>query len=242
MKTNQIVCAVTILVNLLGLFSINIEPVRANPQQCYKVAIDSINNYSSDTANAIAFMCQGATSTKPGECFAVALSPGFTKLVAQRVAMLCKGATSTAPGKCFLEMLPNNYTDTSVERAFTLCKTPEPSRDDRGESDRHHPDREEPRGAWQLTMNDWTGILRMHGHHGTLILVFTKTGEIIEEKMELETSSEQGYILKGTVVTATKKNPLADNLFISQFSKETTNIRDCDPKGCYDMTLTYLGE
>jgi hypothetical protein len=242
MKTNQILCTATILTNLLGAFCINIEPVRANPRECYKVAISSISNYSSETANAIALMCQGATSVIPGKCFEAAMHPGYTKLVAQRVAMLCKGATSIAPGQCFLEMLPRGYTDTSVERAYTLCKTPEPTREDRGEPDRHKNDRQEPRGAWQVKMDGWTGLLRMYGYKGTLILVFTKTGDVIEEKMQLEKSDEYGYILKGTVSNATNKNASADNLFISQFSKETIEIKDCDPAGCRDMTLTYLGE
>jgi hypothetical protein len=242
MKINQFIAAGTILVNSIGLFAIESPPVRANPRECYEVAISNVSNYSSDTANAIASMCQGATSTMPGQCFGAAMHPGYTKLVAQRVAMLCKGATSIAPGKCFLEMLPNNYSDTSVERAYTLCKTPEPIRDDRRDPDRHNRDREEPQGAWQLTMKDWTGILRMHGNRGNLILVFTKNGEIIEQKMELEKSSEYGYILKGTVITATKKNPSADDLYISQFSQGTIDIKNCDSKGCYAMTLTYLGE
>jgi hypothetical protein len=242
MKTNQIVCIVTILANLLGAFCINVESVRANPRKCYEVAISSVSNYSSETANAIALMCQGATSTLPGKCFAAAMHPGYTKLVAQRVAMLCKGATSTAPGKCFLEMLPNEYSDASVERAYTLCKTPEPSRDDRGESDRHKNDRQEPRGAWHVKMDGWSGLLRMYGNRGNLILVSTKSGEVIEEKMALEKSDEYGYILNGTVSSATNKNASADNLFISQFSKETIEIKDCDSVGCRGMTLTYLGE
>jgi hypothetical protein len=242
MKINQIAYTVTILVNLFGLFSIDIAPAQANPRQCYEAAISNVSNYSSETANAIAFMCQGATSTMPGKCFAAAMFPGYTKLVAQRVAMLCKGATSTAPGKCFLEMLPNGYTDTSVERAFILCKTPEPTRDDRSESDRHHRDREEPHGAWQLKTKDWSGILRMHGQHGNLVLVDITSGNILEEKMELEKSSEYGYILTGSIVTATYKNPSPDKLYISQFSKEPITIKDCDDKSCYEMKLTYLGE
>jgi hypothetical protein len=37
------------------------------------VAISSVSNYSSDTANAIALMCQGATSALPGKCFEAAM-------------------------------------------------------------------------------------------------------------------------------------------------------------------------
>ncbi len=220
----------------------NVEPVRANPRECYEVAISNVSNYSSETANAIALMCQGATSTMPGKCFGAAMHPGYTILVAQRVAMLCKGATSIAPGKCFWEMLPNRYTDTSVERAYTLCKTPEPSREDRRESDRHKTDRQEPHGAWQVKMGGWSGLLRMYGHKGTLILVSTKNGEIIEEKMELEKSDKYGYILNGTIINATNKNASADNLFIAQFLKEIIEIKGCDSNGCRDVTLTYLGE
>jgi hypothetical protein len=240
MKTNQIVCTVTILANLLGAFGINIESVRANPQQCYNEAIPyGANSY---TANQVAWMCQGTESTIPAECFKLALPYRHTDLVVKRLAMLCKAAKSTEPGKCFQAALEYSYTDESVERVYTLCKTPEPSRDDRGESDRHRNDRQEPRGAWQVKMNGWTGLLRMYGDKGTLILVFTKNGEIIEEKMELEKSDKYGYVLNGTVINATNKKASADNLFISQFLKETIEIKGCDVKTCYDMTLTYLGE
>jgi hypothetical protein len=114
--------------------------------------------------------------------------------------------------------------------------------DDRREPERDRTDREEPRGAWQVTMKNWTGILRMRGHRGTLILVSLTNGEIIEEKMELEKSSEYGYILTGSVVTATNKNPSLDKLYISQFPKEPIKIKDCDAKDCYEMTMTYLGD
>jgi hypothetical protein len=240
MKTSQIVCTVTILANLLGAFCINIEPVRANPQKCYEDAMPYPAN--SVTKDLIAWMCQGTKSTITAECFKIALPYPHNDLVVKRSAMLCKAAKSIEPGECFKAAIGYPYSDASVERAFTLCKTPEPSREDRGESDRHKNDRQEPRGAWQVKMNGWSGLLRMYGHKGTLILVSTKSGEIIEEKMALEKSDEHGYILKGTVSNATNKNASADNLFISQFSKGTIEIKDCDTKDCYGMTLTYLGE
>lgn len=240
MRINKIACTVTILVNLLGPISIDIEPVRASPQQCYQAALPyPANSY---TADLVAWMCQGVESSTPAECFKTALPYPHNDVVVKRAAMLCKGAKSIDPGKCFQEAIGYPYSDVSVERAYTLCKTPEPTRDDRGESERHHRDREEPHGAWQLTSKNWTGILRMRGHHGTLVLVYTPNGEIIEEKMELEKSREYGYILTGSIVTATSKSRSSDTLYISQFSKEPIKIKGCDAKGCYDMTLTYLGK
>jgi hypothetical protein len=240
MKTSQIVCTVTILANLLGALGINVEPVLANPQKCYEDALPY--RATSDTKDLVAWMCQGTESTIPAECFKLALPYRHNDLVVKRAAMLCKAAKSIEPGKCFQEAIGYRYSDESVERAYTLCKTPEPSRDDRGESDRHKHDLQEPRGAWQVKMNGWTGLLRMYGDKGTLILVFTKNGEIIEEKMELEKSDKYGYVLNGTVINATNKKASADNLFISHFLKETIEIKGCDVKTCYDMTLTYLGE
>ena len=66
MRINKIACTVTILVNLLGPISIDIEPVRASPQQCYQAALPYPAN--SSTADLVAWMCQGIESWHSSFC------------------------------------------------------------------------------------------------------------------------------------------------------------------------------
>ncbi|MEH2182474.1 hypothetical protein [Nostoc sp.] len=229
---------VIILLNLLGLFTINIKSVQANPQQCYQQALPTFAN--SDTADLVAWMCQGATSTISAQCFKAALPTFYDDQVAKRAAMVCKGATSTAPGKCFIETIGTFYNSESVERAFKLCKansnTSDPSSISNNSPDKIY-------GAWYVEMNKWSGLLRMNGDYATLVLVDNQN-HVAEQRMQLKRDSQDKYILDGDVIVTNLRGYWANNFYIQQFLKGTMTVKNCDDKkaGCTDVTLTYLGE
>lgn len=98
-------------------------------------------------------------------------------------------------------------------------------------------------GAWAVQNGGWRGILRMRGNYGNMVLV-TKTGAAVEQKMTLNINSEGGYILKGELLTKyVKEGYDADNFYIERFSKDSFSVRNCDKtNNCNSVTLTYLGE
>ncbi|MBD6619098.1 hypothetical protein FNW02_25560 [Komarekiella sp. 'clone 1'] len=222
---------VIILLNLLGLFTINIKSAQANSQQCYQQALPTFAN--SYTADLVAWMCQGATSTIPAQCFKAALPTFYDNQVAKRAAMVCKGATSIAPGKCFIETIGTFYNSESIERAFKLCKVN--SNTSNSNSGIY--------GAWAVQNGRWNGILRMQGNTGRMVLV-TKTGASVEQKMTLNINPEGGYILNGEVLTRyVRERYNADNFYVQQFSQDSISIKNCDNGGnCNSVTLIYLGK
>lgn len=98
-------------------------------------------------------------------------------------------------------------------------------------------------GAWAVQNGGWNGILRMQGNSGRMVLV-TKTGASVEQRMILKVNPEGGYILDGEVLTRyVREGYNADNFYIQQFSKGTTSLRNCDDaRKCSSVTLVYLGK
>jgi hypothetical protein len=220
---------------ITGLLTANIKSAQANPQKCYQQALPNFPNLY--TADLLAKMCQGATSTAPAECFKAALPTFYDDQVVKRAAMVCKGAISKAPGKCFIETIGTFYDFDSVERAFKLCKTSsEPSSINNNYSDKIY-------GAWSVEMNRWSGLLRMNGNYATLVLVDNQN-HVVEQTMQLKKDSHNGYILDGDViVTNYSRKYWADNFYIQQFLKETMSVKNCNDnkESCTNVTLTYLG-
>jgi hypothetical protein len=240
MKTKKIIPAIVFL-SLFELFSIDIKPAHANPQQCYNDALPTFAD--SDTADLVASMCQGSTSTVTAKCFKTALPTFYTPLAAKRAAMLCKGVTSIAPGECFRDSIGTFFTDESVERGYKLCKVnslPE---------NHHNSHREERsgdgiRGVWHVNIDDnWIGLLRMRGDDGNLVLVDRKNGGVVDQKIKVERDYANGYILTGSINYTTRGKYPSDKFYIQQFSTESMKVKDCDSSGkCYDVTFTYWGK
>jgi hypothetical protein len=240
MKNKQFIPAILFL-SLFQLFSINIKPAQANPQQCYSNALPTFAD--SDTADLVASMCQGSTSTVTAKCFKTALPTFYTPLAAKRAAMLCKGVISIDPGKCFRDSIGTFFTDESVERGYKLCKVDSPPEKDR------NPRREERsgdgvRGVWFVNIDDnLIGLLRMRGDDGNLVLVERKGGNTVDQKIKVERDSANGYILTGSINYTTWSKYPSDKFYIQQFSTESMKVKDCDSSGkCYDVTFTYWGK
>jgi hypothetical protein len=238
MKPKQFIPAIVFL-SLFQLFSINIKPAHANPQQCYSQALPTFAD--SDTADLVAWMCQGSISTVTAKCFTTALPTFHKPLVAKRAAMLCKGATSIAPGECFRDSIGTFFTDESVERGYKLCKVSSPPE--------NHPRREERsgdgvRGVWYVNIDDnWIGLLRMRGEEGNLVLVDRSNGYVVEQKIKVERDSANGYILTGSVIYKNTANRPSDKFYIQQFSIDPMKVKDCDSSNkCYDVTFHYRGK
>jgi hypothetical protein len=231
-----------ILLNYLGLLTIDIHAVRANPLQCYQVALPTFA--SSTTANIVVGLCQGATSTIPGECFSTALPKHFpSDLAVKRSAMVCKGATSIAPGECFNQTSGTFATDESIERAFQLCKPRENLPLSRNDSNpQNHHSRVGVHGVWHVARENWSGLLRMYGNWGVLTFVHLKTGDIVEEKMELSSDESQKYILTGKVSVTNIKKYVPKRLYLSEFSTDKMSGKTCGSvnRECFDLTFTYL--
>jgi hypothetical protein len=240
MKPKQLIPAIVFL-SLFQLFSINIKPAQANPQQCYNDALPTFAK--SDTADLVAWMCQGSKSTVTAKCFTTALPTFYKPLVAKRAAMLCKGATSITPGECFRDSIGTFFTDESVERAYTLCKVDSPPAN-------HHNSRKQERsgdgvrGVWYVNIDDnWIGLLRMRGEEGNLVLVERNNGYVLEQKIQVERDSTNGYILTGSVLYKNTANRPSDKFYIQQFSTDSMTVKDCDSSNrCYDVTFTYRGK
>ncbi|MBW4686464.1 MAG: hypothetical protein KME40_15505 [Komarekiella atlantica HA4396-MV6] len=232
---------VIILLNLLGLFTINIKSAQANPQQCYQQALPTFAN--SYTVDLVAWMCQGATSTIPAQCFKAAFPTFYNDQVAKRAAMVCKGATSTAPGKCFIEIIGTFYNSESVERAFKLCKVNSNTSEGYPNNSNSNNRNSGFYGAWAVQNGEWNGILRMQGNSGRMILVSNR-GAAVEQKMILKLNPQGGYILDGEVLTQYVRGRYnADNFYIQQFSKDSINVKNCDDNSqCNSVTLVYLGK
>ena len=98
------------------------------------------------------------------------------------------------------------------------------------------------RGAWAVTLGRWSGILRMNGSVGNLVLMSNGT-EIVEQRMVLKRNSSGGYVLDGEIVTwyNLRSKYYADNIYVQKFSK-SFSARNCDNnRDCNTATLTYLG-
>lgn len=98
-------------------------------------------------------------------------------------------------------------------------------------------------GAWAVKLGKWSGILRMNGRVGNLVLM-SNSSEIVEQRMVLKQSSSGGYVLDGEIVTwhnlASKY--YADSIYFQQFSRKFS-ARSCDDnRNCSTVVLTYLGK
>jgi hypothetical protein len=241
MKPKQFIPAIVFL-SLFQLCSINIKPAQANPQECYKQALPSYAD--SNTADLVALMCQGSTSTVTAQCFTTALPRYYDPLSAKRAAMLCKGVTSIAPGECFRDSIGSYPDDKSVERAYELCKVNSP--ENRHNSHREERSNDGVRGVWHVSIGknkNWIGVLRMRGEEGNLVMVDREKGNVVEQKIQVERDSSNGYILTGRVNYTTWDKYPSDRFYIQQFSTEPTIVKDCDSGGkCYDATFTYWGK
>jgi hypothetical protein len=239
MKPKKFIPAIVFL-SLFQLFSINIKPAHANPQDCYSRALPSVA--SPDAADLVAWMCQGSTSSATGDCFYRAIPSSPSLQTVKRVAMLCKGATSMDPGECFYKSISSSPSDREVDRVYQLCKVDSPPE--------NNPRREERsgdgvRGVWHVKIStNWIGLLRMRGEEGNLVLVNRKNGKVVDQKVKVERDSANGYILTGSITNQSNtSNYPSDKFYIQQFSTESMKVKDCDSSGkCYDTTFTYWGK
>jgi hypothetical protein len=238
MNSKQLVPAIVFL-SLFQLFSINIKPAQANPEQCYSQALPTFA--TSDTADLVAWMCQGSTSTVTAKCFTTALPSFYTPIAAKRAAMLCKGATSIAPGKCFRDSIGTFFTDESIERAYKLCTVNSPPKNNQRRQERSG---DGLRGVWHVQIDkNWIGLLRMRGEEGNLVMVDRGNGNVVEQKIQVERDSANGYILTGSINYSTWDKYPSDKFYISQFSTESMIVKNCDSSDkCYDVTFTYWGK
>ncbi len=96
-------------------------------------------------------------------------------------------------------------------------------------------------GAWAIQIGNWSGILRMQGTTGRLVL--TQGRAAIEQRMALMPTND-GYMLQGSISATYVRTPYyADNLYVSQFKKGTTTVKSCDTnRNCTSATLVYLGK
>jgi hypothetical protein len=240
MKNKQFITAIVFL-SLFQLFSINIKPAQANPQECYSQALPRYAD--SNTADLVAEMCQGSGSTVTAKCFITALPRYYQPLAAKRAAMLCKGVTSIVPGECFRDSIGRYPNDESVERAYKLCKV-NSSPENRHDSRREERSGDGVRGVWHVKIStNWIGLLRMRGEEGNLVLVDREGSNIVEQKIKIARDSENGYILTGSINYTTWDKYSSDKFYIQQFSTESMIVKDCDSSGkCYDVTFTYWGK
>jgi hypothetical protein len=158
MKPKQFIPAIVFL-SLVQLFSINIKPAQANPQECYYRALPS--GASPEAADLVAWMCHGSTSSVTGDCFYRAIPSSPSLQTVKRVAMLCKGATSMDPGECFYKSISSSSSDREVDRAYQLCKVNSPPENNPRREERSN---DGVRGVWHVSIGknkNWIGLLRM---------------------------------------------------------------------------------
>lgn len=97
------------------------------------------------------------------------------------------------------------------------------------------------RGAWAVNLNNrYTGLLRMNGSNGSLVLV--AGSQVIEQQMVLQTNPRGGYILVGKVSaihSSSGYNP--DNIYFQKFTR-SFSAKSCDRNSCSNINLTYLGK
>jgi hypothetical protein len=238
MKTKQFIPAIVFL-SLFQLFSINIKPAHANPQECYSRALPS--GASPDAADLVAWMCQGYTSTVTADCFYRAVPSSPSLQTVRRAAMLCKGAKSIDPGQCFYRSISSSPSDREVDRVYQLCKVDSPPEDNHN-SHREERSSDGVRGVWHVKINNnWIGLLRMRGGEGNLVLVDRKDGNIVEQKIQVERDSANGYILTGNILSQSTgaNNYPSDKFYVQQFSTEPMKVKDCDSSGkCYNVIFT----
>lgn len=94
------------------------------------------------------------------------------------------------------------------------------------------------RGTWAVELDRWSGILRMNGIVGNLVLVSNKSG-IAEQRMVLEKSSDGGYILYGEVIAMhnISEEYHANHIYIQNFSN-SFSAKSCDNKICSDAIFS----
>ncbi|MEI6330873.1 MAG: hypothetical protein WCP16_16655 [Pseudanabaena sp. ELA645] len=97
------------------------------------------------------------------------------------------------------------------------------------------------RGAWAVKRNNgYTGLLRMNGNNGSLVLV--SGASVIEQQMALQKNPNGGYVLVGKVSAMSNTNGYnADSIYFQEFTKSFA-ARSCDRNGCSNVNLTYLGK
>ncbi|MFN5862799.1 MAG: hypothetical protein ACK451_12615, partial [Pseudanabaena sp.] len=97
------------------------------------------------------------------------------------------------------------------------------------------------RGAWAVNLNNrYTGLLRMNGNNGTLVLV--SGASVIEQQMALQKNPNGGYVLVGKVSAISNTNGYnADSIYFQKFTRSFA-ARSCDRNGCSNVNLTYLGK
>lgn len=97
------------------------------------------------------------------------------------------------------------------------------------------------RGAWAVNLNNrYTGLLRMNGNNGSLVLVSGTS--VIEQQMALQKNPNGGYVLVGKVSAISNTNGYnADSIYFQKFTRNFA-ARSCDRNGCSNVNLTYLGK
>lgn len=97
------------------------------------------------------------------------------------------------------------------------------------------------RGAWAVNLaNRYTGLLRMNGNNGSLVLV--SGSQVIEQQMVLQKNPRGGYILVGRVSAIHSSSGYnADNIYFEKFTR-SFSAKSCDRNSCSNVNLTYLGK
>lgn len=98
------------------------------------------------------------------------------------------------------------------------------------------------RGAWAVKLERWSGVLRMNGSEGNLVLV-SDSNEISEERIILRQAPRGGYILEGEMIASynLKNNYSATKLLVESFSRNFTTKNCGDRRNCSKATLTQIG-
>ena len=97
------------------------------------------------------------------------------------------------------------------------------------------------RGAWAVNLNNrYTGLLRMNGNNGSLVLV--SGASVIEQQMALQKNPNGGYVLVGKVSAMSNTNGYnADSIYFQKFTRSFA-AKSCDRNRCSNVNLTYLGK
>ena len=97
------------------------------------------------------------------------------------------------------------------------------------------------RGAWAVNLNNrYTGLLRMNGNNGSLVLV--SGASVIEQQMALQKNPNGGYVLVGKVSAMSNTNGYnADSIYFQKFTRSFA-AKSCDRNSCSNVNLTYLGK
>ena len=97
------------------------------------------------------------------------------------------------------------------------------------------------RGAWAVNLNNrYTGLLRMNGNNGSLVLVSGTS--VIEQQMALQKNPNGGYVLVGKVSAISNTNGYnADSIYFQKFTRSFA-AKSCDRNSCSNVNLTYLGK